>query len=1221
MDCPHCRTSNPPAATLCRTCHTPLPGSVITKTPPPLDEQTIVDSLQTTTGGEGQALTDRPETLGGETVTETPADMAVPTGWSVPAPSPTTGRVAGSLEALQPGTLLANRYEIIRLLGQGGMGAVYQAKDRELDRLVALKIIRPELARRPENLQRFKQELILARQVTHRNVIRIFDLGEAEGMKFITMAYVEGQDLKTIMAERGKLNVEESVRIIQQVCLALEAAHAEGVVHRDLKPQNIMVDKQGRAYVMDFGIARDIELGGGTQTGALVGTPEYMSPEQVQGRKADARSDLFTLGIIFYELLTGKTPYVADTALGTMYKRTQERAAPPAQLDPSVPHFLSDLVGKCLEMEPQRRYQSAREILHDLEAWQLGTSRRALNPVVRWWRYGPRYQKRAAIFLPVVVLAVTGLIFLRNLGFFSKSSVPYPQVSLAILPFRNASGDPRMDWLGASLAEMLATDVGQSSSLRTVSAERIHQILRDLRLPANSEFDPATLRRLAEFSSAETLVWGQYVKMGDQIRIDATLEDVKRQRALPLKVTAATEKDVLQAVQQLAQSIQQNLRLPSEVLKELRAKSFLPSSQSLPALRYYHEGLELSRQGNPMEAAKRFEASINADPDFALAYSTLGQTYSILGYDEKAEQFSRKALDLSDKLPAQQRYLIEANYAQIKNDNRKAIESYENLAKVSPDDLDVHFRVGELYEKTGVFDKARDEFAKVLTLDPKHVDALLAAGRVEIRRNNPQGSLDDLNRALSLAVDLDNADAKARILDAIGVAYKQLNKPEEALRYYQESLAIQQRLGQKRGIAVTLGEIARVQAGLGKPAEAHRGYQEALQLQREIGDKKGLGVTLINLGEFYKAREQYDEALKVYKESLQIQRDVGNENNQSICLNNIGNVYLAKGQFSDALTYYERALELRNKAKIPSQIGETLHNLAEASLKLGEYEQSLDYHLRALELFRSSSGKRGAAIQLYSMGTIFEYQGRYGAALKSKEEALTTFRDLQEHSLWMAEILGGYGHSLSQIGRYDEAQKSLDEALSLARQLQNNTKIAQTLNFQGDTFFYRGDLPSAANLFSQALAATSGTSEHEVILLSKLNVAKNAVKEGRHQAGVASLKTLIREADALGLKYLSTDASLELAEAFLNTRQYSAARKELDVALQASERLGLQALLARSHYLLGRTLALTGSGPEASRHYVQARRLLEAIHQEAGTDAILKREDLSPISTELAPKP
>ncbi len=395
-----------------------------------------------------------------------------------------------------------------------------------------------------------------------------------------------------------------------------------------------------------------------------------------------------------------------------------------------------------------------------------------------------------------------------------------------------------------------------------------------------------------------------------------------------------------------------------------------------------------------------------------------------------------------------------------------------------------------------------------------------------------------------------------------------------------------------------------------------------MKLQREIGDKKGLGVTLIGLGGLYKAREQYQEALKAYKESLQIQRDVGNENNQALCLNNIGNVYLAKGQSSDALTYYERALELRKKANIPSQVGETLHNLAEASLKAGDYGQSLDYHLKALELFRSSSDKRGAAIQSYSMGTIFEYQGRYGAALKSKEDALKTFRELQDRGSWMAEILSGYGNSLSQVGRYDEAQKNLAEAMTLARELQNKTLVAQILNFQGDTFYYRGDIKSAADLFSQALAASSGNVEKDVVLLSKLNSAKCVVEEKRNQAAIAPLKALVQEADAVGLKHISTEAALASAEALLNAHQYPAARKELETSLRASEKLGLQALLARSHYLLGRTLELSGSGSaEAARHYAAAKRILETIHQESGSDAILKRQDLSSISSQSVQKP
>ena len=1139
------------------------------------------------------------------------------------AVTPRPGSEAASKGQLEPGTLLGDRFEILQLLGQGGMGAVYKARDIELDRLVALKLIRPELASHPEILRRFKQELLLARDVTHRNVIRIFDLGQAQGIKFITMEYVEGRDLRGVIHEKRKMTPQEAVPIVLQIAAALEAAHHAGVVHRDLKPQNIMVDKDGRVYVMDFGIARSLETPGMTQTGALMGTPEYMSPEQAKGERVDARSDLFALGIIFYEMLTGNSPFRADTAMATMFKRTKERATPLVQLNIGVPAQVSDIVSKCLEIEPEQRYQSARAIIDDLEGWKAGTPRGAIIPASRRIRYAPRYQKWLAAGAAVAVLAVVGYALRDKLPSASpgKPAAAVPLVSLAILPFHNASTDVSLDWLGPSLAEMLRTDVGQSSSLRTVSSDRLHQILKDLHIPDNADFDPDTLKRLAEFSSADTLVWGRYAKFGEQIRIDATLLDLKHQRSMPLKSEAPNEKQLLQSVTQLAQAIQQNLALPTDVIKELRSKSFRPSSESVEALREYNEGLELERQGNHLEAAKRFEVSIQADPKFALAYSKLAQTYSNLRNDDKAIEFSRKAVDLSEKLPPQERYLIQANDAQVSNDNRKAIEAYENLEEVSPDDVDVHFHLGGLYETTGAYDKARAELAKVLASDPKHVDALLAAGRVEIRSKNPKGSLDYLNQALSLAVQLDNPDGKGTILNAIGAAYEQLNKPEDALRNYEESLTIKRGLGQKPGIALTLGNIARVQASLGKPEEAYKSYQEAVKIQREIGDKKGLGVTLIGLGGLYKARERYDEALTVYKESLQIQRDVGNENNQALCLNNIGNVYLAKGQPSDALTYYERALELRKKANIPSQVGETLHNLAEASLKAGDYGQSLDYHLKALELFRSSGDKRGAAIQSYSMGTIFEYQGRYNAALKSKEEALKTFRELQERSLWTAEILGGYGHSLSQIGRNDEAQKSLDEALSLARQLQNKTKIAQVLNFQGDAFFYRGDFKSAASLFSQALAATSGTTEHDVILLSKLNIAKSAVKEGGRPAAVASLKTLIHDADTLGLRYVSTEASLQLAEALMNAHQYPAARKELEVALKTSEKLGLQALVARSHYLLGRTLELSGSGAEASRHYAEARRFLETIHLESGTDAILKREDLSPISAPLLHKP
>ena len=292
--------------------------------------------------------------------------------------------------------------------------------------------------------------------------------------------------------------------------------------------------------------------------------------------------------------------------------------------------------------------------------------------------------------------------------------------------------------------------------------------------------------------------------LGEQIRIDATLRDLKQERTATLKAEAPNQGALPGAVDRLAQAIRENLSLPESAVKELQAQAFIPTSKSLQALRSYNEGLQLSRQGKNLEAQKRFQAATKEDPEFALAYAKLGQTLANLGYDNEAEQASRKAVDLSDKLPPQEKNRILAGYAQVRMDYPKAIESYEKLAKVLPEDAEIQFSLARLYEQAGSFDKAREHYSKVLERDPKSVDALLAMGRVENKSGNPQGGLDYLNRALTLAIQLENEEAKAAVLQAIAIAYRLLDKQDEALRNYQESLAIKRRLGDKRGMAASL---------------------------------------------------------------------------------------------------------------------------------------------------------------------------------------------------------------------------------------------------------------------------------------------------------------------------------------------------------------------------------------------------------------------------------
>ncbi len=326
---------------------------------------------------------------------------------------------------LAPGALLGQRYEVLQILGEGGMGAVYKARDIELNRMVALKVIRPDLAGNQAIIDRFKQELLLATQVTHKNVIRIYDLSEADGMKFITMEFVEGEDLRGLMQRKGKLAPEEAVEIMQQTCRALEAAHSAGIIHRDLKPQNIMRDKTGRVLVMDFGLARTLEGDGMTQTGALVGTMDYMSPEQALGKDLDQRSDVFAMGLIFYELLTGKMPYKADSVVASLLKRTQERAAPVSSHDASIPRPLSNIVGKCMEPDLKLRYQNSAEILADLDAWQGGRAAATLQfPTSSkpWGRTVPWHW--IGVVAAVLVLAMVGFVYRDKL--FSPTAARTP---------------------------------------------------------------------------------------------------------------------------------------------------------------------------------------------------------------------------------------------------------------------------------------------------------------------------------------------------------------------------------------------------------------------------------------------------------------------------------------------------------------------------------------------------------------------------------------------------------------------------------------------------------------------------------------------------------------------------------------------------------------------------------------------------------------------------
>jgi tetratricopeptide (TPR) repeat protein len=792
-----------------------------------------------------------------------------------------------------------------------------------------------------------------------------------------------------------------------------------------------------------------------------------------------------------------------------------------------------------------------------------------------------------------------------------------PQISLAILPFRNNTGDPTLDSTGSSLSQILSTMLGQGQYVRTVPGDRLNQVLRDLRIGPNAPIAQAELARVADLTNARRVVWGSFGRFGTAIRIDATLQDLDRNELVPLTANAPNEAGLLTATSVLADAVRKELARGSpDILNELTSTSWKPTTTSFEALRLYEDGLQLTREGNHQEALKRFLEATRRDESFALAFSALAKSYSTLGYDNEAEQASRDAMNLGASLAPQEKYLIAANHYRIRNDTDKAIESYENLAKATPNNATIQFDLGTLYEQSGKFDQAQQHFAKVVELDPKYVEGLRALGRVEIRRGNPQGSLDHLNSALSLAVQLNNDEARANILQAIGIAYKRLDRPEDALRNYRDSFDIKKRLDNKRGMASSLGEIAQVQETLGQPREAEQSYKTALKLQREIGDKSGMSVTLINLASLLnETLGRADEALPPLQEALQLKRDTGDPSGEALALNNIGTVYLSKGQYAEAQTYFERVLPIREKLAAPREIADTLHNLGETLSNMGRYEQALSRYLKALEYRRTAGDRRGGAIESYSIGTIFDYQGRYGAAIKSKEEALNAFRDLKQRDRWLGEILSGYGNSLSMSGRLDEADKNLTEALAIGRELKNASLIAQTLRFQADRLMYSGDPKAATVLADQAVQSASRGSDKSQTMLAQGVAAVTAVTAEPTRALAARLASLSNDADTLGLKFLSVQCQLQRAATLGRLGDRGTGKQEADRAIARSDSLGLRMLRAQAYYLRA-TLRGPVSAVEARRDFASALRFLEELKGEEGNERLLTRPDVAAMYAE-----
>jgi serine/threonine protein kinase len=434
-------------------------------------------------------------------------------------------------DELTRGMVFAGRYEIIEELGVGGMGKVYRAHDTKLNEEVALKLIKPEIAADKRTVERFHNEIKIARKISHKNVCRTHDLHQEGKTLFLTMEYVRGEDLKSLIHRTKTLSVGTALSIAHQVAEGLGEAHKLGITHRDLKPENIMIDKDGQAKIMDFGIARSLYSGGITAEGGIIGTPEYMSPEQVEGKPADPRADIYSLGIILYEMVTGRAPFEGDTPFSVAYKHRHEAPEEPRKFNPQLPDALNRLILRCMEKNREARYKTAQELLADLEKMEsevpvsAETAPAASRPLI---------SKDITVTFSLRKLIVPGLIALAVVvigaaSFFTlrKSGPGLDPDLVAVAVFENQTGDSSLDPLGRMASDWISQGLSQIAGLKVVPATSVLQ-LSPMAKPGEKTSPPLSpLQTLAEQTGAGKVVSGTYYLAGGEIQFLSSIVDTR----------------------------------------------------------------------------------------------------------------------------------------------------------------------------------------------------------------------------------------------------------------------------------------------------------------------------------------------------------------------------------------------------------------------------------------------------------------------------------------------------------------------------------------------------------------------------------------------------------------------------------------------------------------------------------------------------------------------
>ncbi len=922
---------------------------------------------------------------------------------STPTPDASIPRIGGKAEVVQsfvPGDVLAGRFRIVRFIARGGMGEVYEAEDTELSSRVALKTISGHIAEDAAAIALFKREVQLAREVTHPNVCRIYDVFRHDGTTFLTMELLHGETLAERLERERRIPVEAARRILDQIAGALTAAHEAGVVHRDFKSANVMLVSGApgsggvRAVVTDFGLARrhqgSARDSAATVTASITGTPAYMAPEQVEGGPITPATDIYALGVVLYEMVTGERPFTGDTPLSIAVKRLKEAPTPPRQRLADLPADWERTILRCLERDPKDRFSSAADVAKALAGGRVAGS--------------PKTRRRRLVAIGVaavaaLVLGIGALVLTRSRTVRSaRQGAPASasqRRSVAVLGFKNLSARPEAAWVSTALSEMLTTDLAAGEKIRTVSGESVARMKRDLALPDADSYAKDTLLKIRTNLDAGFVIVGSYLAVaGAPIRVDLKLQDASAGETIAAVTESGTEAELAELVGRAGAKLRE--RLGAGVLTSSEAavvKASLPSNAD--AARLYAEGLQKLGAFDNLGAIERLDKAVEADPNHALSHAALATAWSNLGNFRRAREAGEAAFRLSKGLSREDQLSVEAQYRAADRDWPRAIAAYQTLTKLFPDNLEYGLRLAGAQSGGG---KGKDALATLAALRKLPAPA----------SQDPRLDLAEAGAYYSLG---DSPNEKAAGIRARDFARARGSRLLEANALYHEGWA-----------EFVLGELE----------AAKTAGNRARELFAAAGDEHGVALVIADItGLVPTRRGQWEESKRLLEEGLAIARRTGDKRNEAACLNNLSINHQIIGDIAGSERLLVQALEVSKDVGDLNGAAIFSNNLSQMKQGLGDLPTSKKFADEAVGIARQASDARGLAMSLNTSGYLALAEGNLDKATKAFDEGTTFSRKNAPELLWAN--LSGTGSVLWERDDLGGARVRYEEALEAAK--------------------------------------------------------------------------------------------------------------------------------------------------------------------------------------------